>query len=234
MGWTGQHGGMTKLSGREIAEQAPAGWVYLLGGLQTRVRTGDFASGLALVNAIGAAAEEMDHHPDLDLRYGYVDVRTSSHDVGRVTGRDLRLAARISELAEKAGATLSAAGLARLELALDTPEVARIAGFWAAVLGGDGSGAVKGATEEALDEVRDPAGVLPMIWFQESGSESDRQRWHPDLWVDPSEVQPRIDAAVAAGGTLVTEEYAPSFWVLADPEGNKVCLCTWQDREVSF
>ncbi len=211
---------MTKLSGREIAEQAPAGWVYLVGGLQTRLRTGDFAAGLALVNAIGAAAEEMDHHPDLDLRYGYVDVRTSSHDVGAVTGRDLRLARTITELAAKAGVTPSAAGLARLELALDTPGVAGIAGFWAAVLNGEVQG----------PDVRDGAGVLPLIWFQESGSEQGRQRWHPDVWVDPSEVQPRIDAAVAAGGSLVTDEYAPSFWVLADPEGNKVCLCTWQER----
>ncbi|MFI1988802.1 VOC family protein [Actinoplanes sp. NPDC020271] len=209
---------MTKLSGREIAERAPEGWVYLLGGLQTRVRTGGFASGLALVGAIGAAAEEMDHHPDLDLRYGYVDVRTSSHDVGAVTGRDLRLAERITELAAKAGATVSAAGLARLALALDTPAAERIKGFWAAVLGGQVQG----------PDVRDSAGVLPPIWFQESGAEPGRQRWHPDLWVDPSEVRPRIDAAVAAGGSLVTEEYAPSFWVLADPEGNKVCLCTWQ------
>lgn len=218
----GQHEVMTKLSGREIAERAPAGWVNLSGGLQTRLRTGGFAAGLALVNAIGAAAEEMDHHPDLDLRYGYLDVRTSSHDVSAVTGRDLRLAGIISELAEKAGVTPSADGLARMEFGLDTPEAAGIAGFWAAVLSG---------SVTAPDEVRDEAGVLPMIWFQESGSAEPRQRWHPDLWVDPSEVQSRIDAAVAAGGTLVTDEYAPSFWVLADPEGNRVCLCTWQDRD---
>ncbi|BCY12327.1 hypothetical protein L3i22_074150 [Actinoplanes sp. L3-i22] len=216
-----QHGVVTKLTGQEIVAQAPAGWVYLLGGLQTRVRTGDFAAGLALVNAIGAVAEELDHHPDLDLRYGFVDVRTSSHDVGAVTGRDLRLALRISELATAAGVSCSAAGLARLELALDTPAVDRIAGFWAAVFAGERQG---------RDDVRDSAGVLPLIWFQESGAEEPRQRWHPDVWVDPAEVRPRIDAAVAAGGTLVTDEYAPSFWVLADPEGNKVCLCTWQER----
>jgi 4a-hydroxytetrahydrobiopterin dehydratase len=72
---------------------------------------------------------------------------------------------------------------------------------------------------------------VPLIWFQRSGDEEPRQRWHPDLWVDPAEVRPRIDRALAAGGTLVSDADAPSFWVLADPEGNKVCLCTWQDRE---
>jgi len=217
---------MTKLTGREIAERAPDGWVYLLGGLQTRLRTGDFAAGLALVNAIGAAAEEMDHHPDLDLRYGYVDVRTSSHDVGAVTVRDLRLARTISDLAADAGVTPDRAGLARLEMAIDTPASAGIVSFWAAVLG------MEHRDHDGVnDEVRDVAGVLPTIWFQESGSDEPRQRWHPDLWVDPGEVQPRIDAAVAAGGTLVSDAKAPSFWVLADPEGNRVCLCTWQDRD---
>jgi 4a-hydroxytetrahydrobiopterin dehydratase len=212
---------VTKLTGQEIAEQAPDGWAYLLGGLQTRLRTGNFAAGLALVNAIGAAAEEMDHHPDLDLRYGFVDVRTSSHDVGAVTGRDLRLARTITDLAAKVGITPEKADVSRIEFALDTPGVAGIRPFWAAVLGME---------PHTDDEVLDPAGKLPAVWFQESGTGEPRQRWHPDLWIDPSEVRPRIEAAVAAGGTLVTEEHAPSFWVLADPEGNKVCLCTWQER----
>ncbi|AEV86047.1 4a-hydroxytetrahydrobiopterin dehydratase [Actinoplanes sp. SE50] len=216
---------MTKLSGREIAERAPGGWVYLLGVLRTRLRTGDFATGLALVDAIGAVAEEMDHHPDLDLRYGFVDVRTSSHDVGAVTGRDLRLAQAISELAGRAGVALDPAGLGGLEWALDTPAANGVAPFWAAVLG------MRQQDHDGVnDEVRDPSGTLPAIWFQRSGSEEPRQRWHPDVWIDPSEVPTRIDAAVAAGGTLVSDANAPSFWVLADPEGNKVCLCTWQDR----
>ncbi|GAB3958458.1 hypothetical protein GCM10029978_003430 [Actinoallomurus acanthiterrae] len=81
------------------------------------------------------------------------------------------------------------------------------------------------------DEVRDPGDVLPTVWFQPSGSEEPRQRWHLDLWVDPAQVQPRVDAALAAGGTLVSDAEAPSFWMLADPEGNRVCLCTWQDRD---
>jgi 4a-hydroxytetrahydrobiopterin dehydratase len=41
----------------------------------------------------------------------------------------------------------------------------------------------------------------------------------------------RVAAAVAAGGHLVNDEYARSFWVLADPEGNEACVCTWEDRD---
>jgi 4a-hydroxytetrahydrobiopterin dehydratase len=211
-----------KLTGPQIADASLTGWVNLLGGLQTRIRTGDFATGLQVVNAIGAAAEEMNHHPDVDLRYSHVDVRLSSHDVGGLTERDVRLARTISGIAAAAGVALEGAATSRLELALDTPDVGRVLPFWAAVMGME-------PAPNGVD-VADPADALPLIWFQHSGSEEPRQRWHPDVWVDPSQVQPRIDAAIAAGGTLVSDEEAPSFWVLADPEGNRMCLCTWQDR----
>ena len=36
---------------------------------------------------------------------------------------------------------------------------------------------------------------------------------------------------VAAGGRLVTDEFAPSWWVLADADGNEACVCTWQARD---
>lgn len=212
---------MTTLTGQQIAAEGLDGWAYLLGGLQTRLHTGDFATGLALVNAIGAAAEELGHHPDLTLRHTHVDVRLTSHDERGVTDRDVRLARAITAAA--GSVRLDAAAVSRLELALDTPARDSVLPFWAAVLAVD-------PTVGADDEVRDPADALPVIWFQGSGSEEPRQHWHPDVWVEPAQVQPRIDAALAAGGTLVSDAEAPSFWVLADPEGNKVCLCTWQER----
>jgi 4a-hydroxytetrahydrobiopterin dehydratase len=216
---------MSKLTGQQIADEGLAGWAYLLSGLQTRIHTKNFATGLSVVNSIGAAAEEMNHHPDLNLRYTHVDVRLTSHDERGVTDRDIRLARAVSSIAAAAGVRLDSSGVSRLELALDTPARESIVPFWAAVL----------ATEHLSgpdfgDELRDPADGLPTVWFQESGSEEPRQRWHLDLWVEPAQVQPRIDAALAAGGTLVSDEEAPSFWVLADPQGNRACLCTWQDR----
>lgn len=217
---------MTTLSGQQVADAGLDGWAMLLGGLQTRVQTPDFASALALVDAIGAAAEEMDHHPDLQLRWGQVDVRTSSHDVRGVTDRDLRLARRVTELAADGGLQTKTAGVSRLELALDSPDHRGVLPFWGAVLG-----MADQADRGVDDELVDPAAQLPTVWFQVSGAEEPRQRWHHDLWVDPTEVQPRIDAALAAGGSLVDDGQAPAFWVLADAEGNQVCLCTWQDRD---
>lgn len=215
---------MTKLTGQQIADAELTGWAYLLGGLQTRIASGDFATGLSIVNAIGAAAEAMNHHPDLDLRYGHVDVRLTSHDERGVTERDVRLAGTIGEIAARAGVSLASAGLSRMELALDTPAYGELVPFWRAVLG------VVPPSSGPDDEVRDPDGAFPTIWFQGSGTEAARQRWHPDVWVEPADVRPRVDAALAAGGTLVSDEEAPSFWVLADPDGNRICLCTWQNR----
>jgi len=214
---------MSTLTGQQIADEGLTGWVLLLGGLHTRIRTGDYATGLAVVAAIGAAAEDMNHHPDLTLRYGHVDVRLTSHDERGVTERDVRLARTITSVATSADAPLESGSVSRLELALDTPARDSVLPFWAAVLAME-------HRPEVADEVRDPADALPTVWFQGSGSEEPRQRWHPDVWVDPAQVQPRIDAALAAGGTLVSDAEAPSFWVLADPEGNRVCLCTWQQR----
>ncbi|GIF13050.1 hypothetical protein FHX34_104689 [Actinoplanes teichomyceticus] len=51
---------MSKLGGQETAKPAPDGAVYLIGGPQTRIRTGNFRTGLAVVDAIGAVVEEMD------------------------------------------------------------------------------------------------------------------------------------------------------------------------------
>lgn len=64
------------------------------------------ADALALVAAIGAVAEELNHHPDVDWRYDRVFVGTTSHDVGgRLTARDLALAERITALAGTAAVT---------------------------------------------------------------------------------------------------------------------------------
>ena len=58
----------------------------------------------------------------------------------------------------------------------------------------------------------------------------DRQRWHLDISVPRDVAEARIQAALEAGGTLVSDEAAPSFWVVADTEGNQACICTWQGR----
>lgn len=209
------------LTGDQVAGAGLDDWRLLLGTLRARFTTADFASAARLTQRVGEAAEAADHHPDLDLRWGRLDVALSSHDVGGVTSRDLDLARTVSALAAEEGARAQPTTLQEVELALDTADPTRIGPFWAAVLAG----------ELGPDEVRVPTGDAPTLWFQDTEEHAEpRQRFHLDVWVPPEQVQPRLEAALAAGGTLVSDSEAPSFWVLADPEGNKACLCTWQDR----
>jgi 4a-hydroxytetrahydrobiopterin dehydratase len=58
----------------------------------------DFAAALAYVNAVALLAEEMDHHPDIDIRWNQVTLRLSTHSAGGLTHADLELARRIDGL----------------------------------------------------------------------------------------------------------------------------------------
>ncbi len=212
-----------KLTNAQLAGMELADWRVLEGPLYTRYRTGDFATGLRLVDAIGAAAEELNHHPDLDLRYSTVQIRLLSHDVGAKTMRDVELARRISSLAAELGVPTDLESLTAVEYGLDTWDIEQILPFWLAI-----HGLERGPKNQ---EVLDPNRFTPTVWFQESEQhETPRQRWHPDVWVPPEFAQARIAAAVTAGGTVVDDSEAPSFTVLADPQGNKVCICTSLER----
>lgn len=209
---------MSTLSFAQVEEAGLADWRLLYRALQTRYRTGDFAAGLALVTAIGAVAEEMDHHPDLDLRYGHLNIRLWSHDVRGVTGRDIRLARRITELAAQAGVRAAPEEVSVVEIGLDTPDSEAVRPFWSALL------AMDSPVEQ--DELRDDAGDLPRVWFQRSGSEEPRQRFHLDVMVPVDRAEARIRAALEAGGRVVADDQAPSYVVLEDVEGNRACVCT--------
>ncbi|MFA6576873.1 MAG: VOC family protein [Nocardioides sp.] len=212
------------LSGHDLEGLLLADWRILFSSLHARFATGDFATGLALVNEIGAAAEELDHHPDIDLTYPSVTVRLTSHDVGGVTSRDVELARRISHAAEGLRAKADPGAVSVLELGLDTWDHEEIKPFWAALLGYETS-------ETQADELNDAAGTRPTIWFQETDRhEPPRQRWHLDIRVPPEVAEQRVRAAIEAGGTLVSDERAPTFWVLADPQGNQACVTTWLGR----
>lgn len=210
------------LSGDQIALMDVPDWRSMYDALEARFVTGDFATGLRLVAAIGSAAEAAGHHPDVELRAGHVDVLLTTPQAGGKTRRDVDLARRISGLAVDLGVVADPAVVQRLELALDTWDVDEIRPFWAAVL----------AMDEVGDyDVVDRRGRIPSIWFQQTERHDEpRQRFHLDVRVPHEVVEQRIDAAITAGGVLVSDDQAPRFWVLADAQGNKICLCTHVTR----
>jgi len=87
-----------------------ADWQVGPGAASVRYRTPGFSAGAGFVVEIAAIADELDHHPDVDLRYGSVLVRTTTHSSGGLTDRDVALAQRISALASERGFMPEAAG----------------------------------------------------------------------------------------------------------------------------
>ena len=214
-----------RVGNQEIAAAGLADWRRLAQALHARFVIPDYRAGAAFVAAVAEAADAAGHHPDLRLIPGAVDVTLGTREDGLwVTGRDLALAARISDIARDRGLDPVPASVTQLELALDTAHEDGVAPFWSALLTGS-------ADNRVYDSVLDPTGRVPSMWFQPTDSEeASRQRWHFDVWVAPEVAASRIAAAVAAGGTVVDDSPAPSFTVLADRDGNRVCVCTQSDR----
>lgn len=212
------------LGGQEVIDAGLPDWRMLRETIQARFETDGYGTSVALVNRIAELAQEADHHPDIDLRWGWVGVRLWSHDVHGVTKRDVDLARRISEVAAAVGATPAPHKVQLVELGIDTADHERIAPFWRALMG-----LVPNPLMEDGHDLIDPDGVLPAVWFQQSEERDGVDRAHVDVCV-PHDVAPdRVAAAIAAGGRLVTDEFAPAWWVVADPDGNLACVCTWQE-----
>ena len=214
------------LTATEVADRGGLeDWTYVLGSLQAGFACASFGPAAELTSAIIEAADAAGHHPDIDLRYpGTLLVTLKTHAVGEVTELDIEVGRTISALAAEAGAVSADRPVQELEIAIDTLDLERIRPFWEAVLDYE--------YIERFEVLVDPRRQGPSVWFQQMEEpRTQRNRIHFDLTVPPAEADARIAAAVAAGGTLVSDRRARAFWILADPEGNEICVCTWQDRD---
>jgi 4a-hydroxytetrahydrobiopterin dehydratase len=214
-----------KLSTPEILDAGLEDWRKLAQALHARYRIADFNAGAAFVAAVAETAEAASHHPDLKIAGGVVDVSLCTHEDGLwVTQKDIDLARQITEIARQQGLTPEPSAVAQFEIALDTANENGVAPFWSVLLTGSPDNRI-------YDSVFDPTSRVPGLWFQGTDEhEPPRQRWHFDLWLAPEVADERIAAAVAAGGSVVDDSEAPSFTVLADPDGNRVCVCTCLER----
>jgi 4a-hydroxytetrahydrobiopterin dehydratase len=62
------------------------------------VKADTFAGGIRLVDQVAVVADEMDHHPDIDIRWTKITFRLSTHSAGGLTENDLNLAAKIDQI----------------------------------------------------------------------------------------------------------------------------------------
>jgi 4a-hydroxytetrahydrobiopterin dehydratase len=201
-------------------------WRVLTNVACAHFRTGSFATGVELVGVIGRLADTADHHPEVDLRNEGVTVRlttTTPDHFFWMSERDVELARQISAAAREVGVAADATAVQSVQVTIDALVHPDVMPFWRAVLG---------YRQVGDEDLLDPHSEGPPFWFQQMDApRPQRNRIHIDVWVPHDQAEARVAAAIAAGGHLVTDRYAPAWWVLADAEGNEACVCTWMGRD---
>lgn len=91
----------TALTESQVSERLAqlAGWRHERGMIRRTFKTDGWPTTLMLVNAIGFVAEAADHHPDLLVRWGSVEVAFSTHSAGGITDKDFELARLVEQTA---------------------------------------------------------------------------------------------------------------------------------------
>lgn len=202
-------------------------WQLVQGRMHLVARFKDFRRASSFVAKIGEMAEDANHHPEIDIRWNKVHLALSSHDVNGITGRDVRLATAIVPVVKVFGGEIDHGVFSETQITIDAADIAGIRPFWAAVYG---------YGVEGDDTLLDPGKSGPRIGFQpidrprpeRNRVHPERNRVHIDIQVPLDQADERVRAALQAGGRLIAAEQAPAWWVLADAEGNEVCVCTWR------
>ena len=212
---------MERLDNQQILDADLADWRKLSQPLHARYLIPNLTAAADFVAEVSKVVEHHGPHLQLRLVHGVVDLSLCTREDGLwVTQTDIDLARQISAVAQAKGLTADPTAVTQLEVGLDTTHEERIGPFWSVLLTGSPDNKVS-------DSIFDPTGRVPAVWFQRTGDhETPRQRWHFDLWLAPEVAGERIAAAISAGGSVVDTHRAPSFTVLADPDGNRVCVCT--------
>lgn len=203
---------------RFVAEPDRAGWVVLHGGPTAVYRVDSLAAATRLASAI-AEVEGLGPRIVLTAAADRLTVKLT-REMWATEHEDLRLTAQISAIAHDHGAVADPGAVQEVQVAVSAQPEAIDLGFWRAALGYD-------PLHE--DNCLDPTGQSSTVWMQElDPAKPLRHAMHLDVSLAREHVAARVDAAVAAGGTVVQHTH-PTTWILADRSGNKVCLTCWPD-----
>lgn len=179
--------------------------------------------------AIGELDGIDDHPPAIDVRHDGVTVRTITvtEDYMGMTHRDADLARRISAVARELDVTADPTAIQSMLIIPGGPDIRAVMPFWRAVLN------YQPRADSPDEDLVDPHDRDPGFWFEsmEEPRPDGGGAIHLAIWVPPEQAEARAAAALAAGGRLVRDDYAPSWWTLADPAGNEADIATTQGRD---
>ena len=198
-------------------------WAVLHGGPTAVYRTSSLADAAALAQAIAAVPGLDGAHAQINLLSDRVTVRLT-REVWKIEESHAAVARAISAVAQAHGAAADRSVVHEVQVAISAKPDAIDLPFWRAVLG---------YAPMADDNAIDPLGNSSTVWMQElDAAKPLRHAMHIDVSVPREQAEGRFAAAVAAGGIIVDASHAPSYWILADRSGNKVCIAAWPDGAV--
>ena len=204
-------------------------WRVLGEGAAIYFRTGSFADSARLVQAIGEIPEVEGHPPAVDVRAGGVTVRLISvaDDYFGMTARDVDVARQISAVAGELGLSADPSAVQYLLVIPGAPDITDVMPFWRAVLG------YAPRPDSPDEDLVDPQDRGPAFWFESMGEPrpGGGGAIHVAIWVPHDQAETRVAAALAAGGRMVRDDFAPSWWTLADAAGNEADIATVTGRD---
>lgn len=215
-------GGPDSLTSAEF-RRAPgvSDWRVTGTGPQAVFTAGSLPQAAALVAPTVAAADHFGVAPDIDVRPEGVVVRIPYGDDDGIPAAAAEFAAAVSQAADEAGLTPDPSLVQSVGIYVAQHSQADARPFFLAALGYDPLG-----DTDAVDPLR---GGPRLAFNPITGDVAGRGRTHFDVYVPADQAQARVDAAVAAGGRLVDDSHAPSWWSLASPDNHGVDIAAWPD-----
>ena len=205
-----------------------ADWRVLGEGAHAFFRTSSVADSARLVDAIGALPGVDDHVPEIDIRKHGVTVRllTKQADMYGMSTTDVELASAISAAARSLGLTADPSLVRSFLVVPGASAGADVMPFWEAALG------YVRRPDSPEEDLVDPEDRLPGFWFEDMKElrGDGGGAIHVAIWVPYEQAEARIAAALAAGGRMVRDTFAPSWWTLADSAGNEADIATTKGR----
>jgi 4a-hydroxytetrahydrobiopterin dehydratase len=204
-------------------------WRVLGDGANAYFQTGSFAAAARLVQSISELPGVDDIRPDIDVRQDGVTVRMVAfiEGYGGMLRAHVDLARQISAAARKLGFSADPSAVQSVLVIHGAPSRAQVMPFWQAVLG------YEPRRDSPAEDLVDPHGRSVPFWFEQM-AEPRRDGGgaiHVAVWVPYEQAEARIVAALAAGGRMVRDEFAPSWWTLADAAGNEADIATTKGRD---